>query len=302
MRKHINSAPFVALIMGDIEKLKATKDQYKAAKKLAKNTLLETLKLPSPPTKEERASQSLIFVQAKIRYKLAKVAYKAARKKAAHFLISRVTKTEKIQKPKNEKALTTSDTSGVHYSDPIYTGVVKPTEEKIGKDSKKTKQTKPSKDVEKKSKVKNTSHEAHVVTTTNSPSDTPITKTKKQDKKAAVLAAAKNLKQAKTQKKDGSSSAHSVETLEKNSPVAPHDLTLIEGIGPKIKGLLELNGIKTFQALASSSQEFIKAILKSNSLGFTDPSTWPQQAGLAADGKMGELEKLKKELKGGRKV
>jgi hypothetical protein len=33
-----------------------------------------------------------------------------------------------------------------------------------------------------------------------------------------------------------------------------------------------------------------------------DPGTWPQQAKLAAEGKMDELKKLQEELQGGRRV
>jgi predicted flap endonuclease-1-like 5' DNA nuclease len=80
------------------------------------------------------------------------------------------------------------------------------------------------------------------------------------------------------------------------------DLTVIEGIGPKIREILSHYGIGTFQDLATRSSDSIRDILKSNGLGFTDPSTWAEQAHLASIGKMKELEVLKKELKHGKRV
>ena len=80
------------------------------------------------------------------------------------------------------------------------------------------------------------------------------------------------------------------------------DLTLIEGIGPKIAGLLVAAGIKSFADLASASQDTLTDILKAAGSRYAThkPDTWPQQSALARDGKMEELQKLQDELDGGR--
>lgn len=80
------------------------------------------------------------------------------------------------------------------------------------------------------------------------------------------------------------------------------DLIIIEGIGPKVKQLLNNHGIFTFAELAQASVESIKEILDAQGGVYhaMDPSTWSQQAQLAADGKMDELKDLQDHLKGGR--
>ena len=88
----------------------------------------------------------------------------------------------------------------------------------------------------------------------------------------------------------------------KKSAKKGDDLTIIEGIGPKVAAIFVEAGIKTFADLASKSKEELEAILDPNGAVYVamDPTTWPQQAQLAADGKMEELETLKKELSGGK--
>lgn len=85
---------------------------------------------------------------------------------------------------------------------------------------------------------------------------------------------------------------------------AGDDLVIIEGIGPKAAEVLVEAGITTFAKLASTSVETIKTILDTAEarVQHLDPTTWPQQAQLAADGKMDELKKLQDELNGGRAV
>ena len=80
------------------------------------------------------------------------------------------------------------------------------------------------------------------------------------------------------------------------------DLELIEGIGPKIAELFVAAGIDTFAGLADADVDRLKAILEEGGAQFAshDPTTWPQQARLAADGKFDELEALQEELQGGR--
>jgi predicted flap endonuclease-1-like 5' DNA nuclease len=79
------------------------------------------------------------------------------------------------------------------------------------------------------------------------------------------------------------------------------DLAIIEGIGPKIAGVLNKAGIRTFGELAETPVAKLQQVLsEANFPG--DPGTWPQQAKLAAEGKMDELKRLQDELKGGRQV
>lgn len=80
------------------------------------------------------------------------------------------------------------------------------------------------------------------------------------------------------------------------------DLTLIEGIGPKIAELLNAAGIVTFADLAKAKPAAIKTTLEAAGKRYQmhDPATWPKQATLARDGKMAELKKLQAELKGGK--
>lgn len=85
------------------------------------------------------------------------------------------------------------------------------------------------------------------------------------------------------------------------TPAKPDDLTILEGIGPKVNKLLQSQGITTFAQLAEANTDRLKTILDQNSLQFMDPTSWPQQAKLAAEGKMDELQSLMDNLKGGRK-
>ena len=80
------------------------------------------------------------------------------------------------------------------------------------------------------------------------------------------------------------------------------DLKKIEGIGPKIAEILGNAGIDTFAKLAGSKADDIRAILEEagNRYKAFDPTTWPEQAQLAADGKWDELKELQDRLDGGR--
>ncbi|MFZ1462720.1 MAG: 4Fe-4S binding protein [Anaerolineae bacterium] len=91
------------------------------------------------------------------------------------------------------------------------------------------------------------------------------------------------------------------------TPVAPtpmaarsDELELIEGIGPKIGAAFRAAGITTFKQLAATPLERMKEILAANSLR-ADPSTWAEQAALAAAGRLEELKKLQDQLIAGRR-
>lgn len=80
------------------------------------------------------------------------------------------------------------------------------------------------------------------------------------------------------------------------------DLKVVEGIGPKIEGLLKAAGITTWAELAAAETSRLKEILTAAGPRYQmhSPDTWPQQAGLAATGQWDELDKLQDELDGGR--
>jgi predicted flap endonuclease-1-like 5' DNA nuclease len=90
------------------------------------------------------------------------------------------------------------------------------------------------------------------------------------------------------------------------APMAPapsmgsDKLEVIEGIGPKIAGVLKDAGIGTFAALAATDVMRLEGILRDANLPLAKPGTWPAQAQLAADGKWDELKAMQDSLKGGR--
>ena len=88
------------------------------------------------------------------------------------------------------------------------------------------------------------------------------------------------------------------------APTASDDLKKIEGIGPKIAGLLNEAGIYTFQQLSETAVDRIKEILAAAGSRYAThtPDTWPQQAGMAARGEWDELKKWQDELDGGKVV
>jgi predicted flap endonuclease-1-like 5' DNA nuclease len=80
------------------------------------------------------------------------------------------------------------------------------------------------------------------------------------------------------------------------------DLKVIEGIGPKISGILQAAGIATFGQLAATDVGALKQILAEANIRLGDPTTWPEQAALAAENKWDELTALQDSLKGGRRA
>ncbi len=82
---------------------------------------------------------------------------------------------------------------------------------------------------------------------------------------------------------------------------APDDLSIIEGIGPKIAALLAENGICTFTDLAAADPSRLRDILSAAGPRFrlANPATWPQQADLAARGAWDDLAALQARLKAG---
>ena len=86
------------------------------------------------------------------------------------------------------------------------------------------------------------------------------------------------------------------------TPLIPDNLKRIEGIGPKISSVLQGAGITTFTQLAAVDVGQLRQILREAGVRIANPTTWPEQAGLAAAGQWDGLEALQATLKGGRRV
>ena len=86
------------------------------------------------------------------------------------------------------------------------------------------------------------------------------------------------------------------------APVQRDDLKRIEGIGPKIERMLNDDQIYTWAELAAAPLDRLKGILRGGGDRYKmhDPSSWPDQAKLAAQGRWKELEELQDILQGGR--
>lgn len=92
------------------------------------------------------------------------------------------------------------------------------------------------------------------------------------------------------------------ETVALPKGVKQDDLKLIEGVGPKIAGLLQEAGLDTWAKVAAATPEAIKEILTAAGSRYAthNPGTWPKQAELAAAGKFDELKAWQDELDGGK--
>ena len=91
---------------------------------------------------------------------------------------------------------------------------------------------------------------------------------------------------------------------EEEEPAVSDDLKRIEGIGPKISGVLQEAGIMTYIQLADAGVSRLEEILEEADprlRRLANPATWPEQAALAAAGEWDALQALQNELKGGRR-
>jgi DNA-directed RNA polymerase subunit beta' len=86
------------------------------------------------------------------------------------------------------------------------------------------------------------------------------------------------------------------------APTGGDDLTMIEGVGPKIADILRSSGIASFTMLSVTSPDRIRELLAEEGGSFVnhDPTTWPDQAQLAANGEWDKLRAWQDVLVGGR--
>lgn len=84
--------------------------------------------------------------------------------------------------------------------------------------------------------------------------------------------------------------------------IKENDLTVVEGIGPKIQELFHNHNVMTWKALSECSVDKCQQVLDSGGDRFKihKPDTWPKQAKMAYEGRWEELLKWQDELDGGK--
>ncbi len=79
------------------------------------------------------------------------------------------------------------------------------------------------------------------------------------------------------------------------------DLTILDGIGPKIQSVLQVAGLSSYQQLAATSADRLREITRAAGLRLADPTSWPKQAAFAAKNDMDGLAVFQVELQGSRR-
>jgi len=107
---------------------------------------------------------------------------------------------------------------------------------------------------------------------------------------------------AKAEPKKTAAKAETPAKESKKAAAKADDLTVIEGVGPKIAEVFANAGLVSFADVAAKTADELKAILTDAGDQFNTAvtDTWAQQAQLAADGKWDELKKWQEELDGGK--
>lgn len=82
------------------------------------------------------------------------------------------------------------------------------------------------------------------------------------------------------------------------------NLQMIEGVWPKIEKLMNKHGVRTFADIVDTDVSGLEDILLAGGPRYQvhSPTTWPDQARLAKEGKWWELEEYQWILSGGRKA
>ena len=83
---------------------------------------------------------------------------------------------------------------------------------------------------------------------------------------------------------------------------AADNMKVIEGVGPKIEEILHNGGLKTYDQVSNATPEAIREILEAAGSRYKmhDPTTWPEQAKLAAAGEFDKLKEWQDSLQGGK--
>lgn len=106
---------------------------------------------------------------------------------------------------------------------------------------------------------------------------------------------------AKAEKKAPAKKTAKIE-LPNGKKIKQDDLKVVEGIGPKIEGLLQEAGIATWNDLATAATEKVQEVLDAAGPRYRmhNPATWSKQAQLCVDAKWAELVEYQDHLKGGK--
>lgn len=106
----------------------------------------------------------------------------------------------------------------------------------------------------------------------------------------------------KPQKAPKKASAPAPKAPKRRRKVKVDDLKVIEGVGPKIAGLLAEAGIDSWAKMAKTKPAALKKVLNEAGSRYKmhNPATWPEQARLAAAGDWEGLKSLQDSLKGGK--
>lgn len=86
--------------------------------------------------------------------------------------------------------------------------------------------------------------------------------------------------------------------------ITKDDLQKIEGIGPKIESVLNMNDIHTFKVLHKKDRNTLKNYLENAGPQFKmhEPASWPHQAGMAARGEWNDLRVYQEFMDSGRET
>lgn len=129
----------------------------------------------------------------------------------------------------------------------------------------------------------------------------PVVEEPKKEAKPKAKAEAKPKAEKKAAPKAKAAKVAKIE-LPSGKKIKQDDLKMVEGIGPKIEGLLNEGGIKTWADLANAPTEKVQAILDEAGPRYRmhSPITWAKQAKLADAADWQALEDLQDRLIGGR--
>jgi len=125
---------------------------------------------------------------------------------------------------------------------------------------------------------------------------------KQNSQRLAQIAASEN--KARRLESSLAEKEQEITTLSARAKTMQDDLSTLDGIGPKVSAILRLAGITSFSRLASTDIDKIRETLEAenpNLLRLTDPSTWPEQARMAAEGDWEALKALQNDLKNARR-
>jgi predicted flap endonuclease-1-like 5' DNA nuclease len=131
-----------------------------------------------------------------------------------------------------------------------------------------------------------------------------LAKAEKGSKKVAPIEKSEEVAEVKPEKtKVAETDEKPEKTKAKGKAKSGDDLKKIEGVGPKIADILSSAGLGSFESIATETADKLKEILEAAGSRYKmhDPTSWPDQAKLAADGKWDELQELQDSLKGGKK-